>query len=307
MTQFKKGSWDFSKGVIAFSFFDPYIEKIFLTLIKKQALSQRNIEVIHGTEMTIPWIEEKLLTMDFFDLDRAYLVLGAESIKGEVWDWVKEKAVDLEKSMLLIYHQENASFKKMKGLKKEWPIISIEAPKFWENEKLFQFLSNIFGVQLAPQIRHYLLDNLQAEVGEYVHALKTISLHQSDKGLKLNEVKDLIGAQNVDPFEMAKILASGKWSQFLEKLIEAELPFEEYRSLLSFLQGHFLKIADDHYGEGKARLSGYDQEIIHAKKNWNETSLRNILRQLGEWEIQAKRKSVTLKLNILRSYYQTQA
>lgn len=280
-------------GPYAFSCYDPYLEKIFLSSIPKTFLEGESWKVLAGPEITVNWLEDNLKTLDFFTNSQSYKVLLSEQMSPKVKEFLLTEDIDWgDRYFLLTFQKEDKFFEK---LKKKVPTLKVKEPRFWEMGKLLKFLCEQTGVGLSYDIQNYLLEVIPNEPGDLIIALKKLALlGRNPKDLKLVDIKDMLSKERIDQFELARLWGEKKNQRLYELLIELSHDVDGMMSFFRFIQGHIIKLSDTSYMQGKSKPSKYDRQVEATSRLWSQADLRDELRFFGECEILAKSRSSNL-------------
>jgi len=193
-----------------------------------------------------------------------------------------------------------------KLLKTNTSSIVMEAPRFWEMDKLIDFLTRFFRLPLDFEAKKFITQAIEHELSAFYDVFRLIKLNYPEKtSVGIEDIKPLIDQERLDQFALATDLAKKKYSSFFERLLAVPFEFERMRFIMSFLQGHFIKVADPSYLEGKARLSQYDKEILALSKGWRREEIKHLLTLLQDWEMDSKMKNSLLETNIRQAYLQS--
>ena len=307
--------WDFIKsnpqvrpkspeGIFAISSYDPYIEKIVIDRFSRSSFGE-DLTPILGSDLTIEWIENNLLSLGLFGGGGSYLVLHAEGITSTVCDFMIEKSLAVQGGYLVLCFSKGGPLFETLSKKLPGEYIKINAPKFWEGRKLLDFLSGELRVRLPYNVSTYLLEAVNSEdCSELYHCLNLIKLHFDDQNIDLERVKGIIATSKLDNFKFATLFGQKKFSSFWRELDSLDVTFDQLRIFFSFMEGHLYKMYDTSYAAKKGALSKYDQGIIALSKRWTTDELQFQIRQMAELEVMAKSKDVTLYQNIRLKYIQ---
>lgn len=303
----KYSAWDFVKklpniidmsepGIYGFSFFDPFIQKIVIDKLPTELTMSEDFHVVHAVDLTVEWFENNFQTLSLFGTSDSYLVIESQSLSTNVKEYLEETSFDLTDRFLIFVSKNDAKgfpkLEKMTG----GSFHQIDAPKFWEGANLLDFLSSEMKVELAYEVKGFLLKNLENNCFEFVNALNLIELHfDNGKTATLDKVKEVITSNKVDQFELAKLFCDKKRAMFYKSVLDHDLDFEGLRTLFSFMQGHLFKMLDPSYVQEKRKPSKYDKEIEAVSRSWNKSDVLEELRIFGELEVLAKSKSIKLK------------
>lgn len=310
----KLAPWEFVKvyphlvneehtGILAFYSFDPYIEAFYLKRLRDFFRSkERELFIVLGSELTRNWAEENFGQVGLFSSQESYLVLCAEDMSEDVRKYLCESELSLDQRSLILSSWKSGEWIEKFSKKSKCDVLKIQAPAFWENEKLLEYISYEMDCPISFQIKNYLIEALGSEAGEYVEALKLLSLHMPKQGeIELSTVRELIRPEHLDRFELAASFAQKK-KGFFKKLLELELPEKELIEFFRFMQGHLLKMLDPSYADNKKRLTKYDKSLMAHAKLWKPDQLKKAIHHFSELELMAKRKERSLKEKMRQSY-----
>jgi hypothetical protein len=280
-------------GPYAFSCYDPYLEKIFLSTIPKSFLEEESWKVLAGPEVTVSWLEDNLATLDFFSNSQSYKVLLSEQMSPKVKEFLLNENIDWgDRYFLLTFQKEDKFFEK---LKKKVTTLKVKEPRFWEMGKLLKFLCEQTGVSLSYEVQNYLLEAIPNEPGEFIIALKKLALlGRNPRDLKLVDVKEMLSQERINQFELARLWGEKKNQDFYKLLVELSHDIDGIMLFFRFMQGHIIKMSDTSYMRGKSKPSKYDRQIEATSALWTHADLRDELRFFGECEILAKSRSSKL-------------
>ena len=284
------GFWGFYCG-------DFYLQKILLN-----RMGVENFSVHWGEDLTYEGFRDSIVNRGLFSARKNHVVYSAERLRGEVKDAILQYLPREGLTILLCFSKKEKFFDKMSqnsGAK----LLQIEPPRFWEGEKTLNFLCEQMKLRLANEAKSYLLDALPNKIPDFIQVLKFLSLNvPSDGELSRSRVEKLVEMRELDPFRLADILSTKKFKEFYGMLVEKRVDFDTYRSIFSFMQTHLLKLGDPGYARKKSRLSRYDRNILSHSANWSAEEVGIQLKRMGEWEIQAKKRSPFLHTH-LRYHY----
>lgn len=276
------------EGILALNTFDP----ICLKLVKDYLTRGAGDRVIHykmASEVTKPWLEEEFQTLSLFGNSESFFIHQAHDLKAEMMESISQLEVT-GRFLILSFENEHASWKK---LVKEGKIatLMIEPPRFWELNKLLDFVASILRLPLSYDSKTWMLDALENDLGTFYNACCLIKLnHPESKEVSLKEVKELLTLEKLDQFQMASYVARKKNKEFYERLIALERDFEKMRGLFNFMQSHLIKLADPSYLGQKPRLTQYDKDIQNAAKLWKSSELIGLIEKFNQWELLSKKK-----------------
>lgn len=301
--------WDFFKnhpkildvkhtGLYSFFFPDPYTAKIAKDILDKH----QNLRVIAASEVTPEWLEENLCTLSLFGGSESYYIPQAEDLSKAAQEHILERYVDFNTQYFILCFLKDSAFRK-KITSLNGKHLVIEAPKFWEMDKFFDFLADYYEVRLAYEAKQFFLEIITHDPSSFHVALNIVKLnfsHQSE--VSLDDLKSVLEQGRLDQFALASLFSRKEKVKFFEKLLKADPDFDTLRQFFSFLQGHLIKLADPRLLEKKPRPSKYDKEIIGLSKLWKTDELKNEIRFFASLEILSKEKNQVL-FQQLRSYY----
>ena len=283
-------------GLHAMSCYDPYLEKLFLNSVPKHFLADGAWSVLDPQDIGSSWVEENLLTQDFFSSHQSYKIILAEDLSSSVVEQLQNPKIDWDgRFFLLCFQKENKAYEQLKK-NSEVHTIKVKEPRFWESGKLLKFLCEQTGVFIPYDVQNYIVDSVVNEPGMFLHVLKKLALLGSDpKSLKVSDVKEHINVGKIDQFELARLFGEKKNREFFLKLLEVSEDFIGMLVFFKFLQGHIIKLLDTSYIAQKARPSKYDKQIEGHARLWKEAELKDELRFFSQLEILAKSKSQKLR------------
>ncbi|RLA61916.1 MAG: hypothetical protein DRQ88_09905 [Epsilonproteobacteria bacterium] len=271
--------------------FDPYLER----LIQKKWSSHikgmgLNHHVILGNEATSDWIDENLISLDLFGGQDSYMILNGEDIPTSAQEKILE--LDLSEKFLFISFSKSGKFF-LKCCKGEGQFFTMEMPKFWESDKLLDFLARELGGPLNSSIKNYILTNITHEVGSFINALKLISIHFGSKQISLEELKEIIPPSRMDIFQLASLFGNKNKQEFFHKLIALEVSQKEWISFFNFMIGHLFKLTGDSKGN-----SQYERDLAKQRNLWSIDEINNEIKLFGELQIEAKGGNLKEKLRL---------
>lgn len=309
--------WDFfhsRKGLvpesgqklIAFHSFDPFAFRIIKEHLVQGLGQEITFNTISARDVTPQWLEDNFLSLGLFGNSDSFLILGAENLSKECRDILAEtEKLILDECILLLDFTGDSDL--LKKLKKsdQAEVVKIEAPAFWENDKLLDFLCGVKKVYLSHGAKSLILEKSTPEIGSYFNILTQIEINFPDKlDISADEIDPLVKKSKIDQFELAELFASKRFKFFYEKLLFLE-DFEDMRRIFLFMQSHLLKVLDPSYLEKKARQTKYDRQIMAQSRAWQQASLKKAINYFSELEFMAKTRdpliSARLKRDKLRS------
>lgn len=309
--------WDFfnvnaqgvgqSKGVYVFSFFDLFFQKYFLDQLKQSDKLNNEYRFLIGKEFSRSWIEDNLLSLSLFGSSESIIVSRADEMPKESLDILIEEAIQVDdKYIILIFEKDNAALRALQKVKSV-QVHMIEAPKFWENNKLLDFMTTCYQIGLSYDVKNLILETINHTAYDFSNCLNILKLNYPDVvEINLAMAQKVLSTNRFDQFELAAYVSKKQASKFYEKMVEIGDDYQMLRSIFSFIQSHLLKMADPTYMDKKNRMTKYDKEILATAKLWKSNELSVVMRKFAEYEILAKQKDSQLlqfiKRDCLRSY-----
>jgi DNA polymerase III delta subunit len=287
-------------GLLAINTFDP----ICLKMLKDFLIKGSGERIIHhkvASEVSRQWIEDEFQTLSLFGGSDCFFIHQAQDLKTEILDEIATLNLS-DRFVIFCFESESLSWKKL--LKDNLiPTLVIEPPRFWEVHKLLDFVTVYLRLPLSYEAKNWILDSLENDLFTFYNAATLVKLNFPDsKEIGLSQVKDLLTPDRLDQFMLASLFCRKKTSDFFERLIQLEGEFNKMRSLFNFMQGHLIKVADSSYLSSKSRLTQYDKDIQGASKLWNMSDLVAEIERFNQWEICAKKKSLTLWKELRLAY-----
>ena len=283
-------------GIYAFLVEDPYMERVLLERIPKSEIS---FSLYSGVDITRDFIEEHFINLSFFSSIDHIQVINGENIKPDVLKFLIESNIDWSnRFMLIFFTKTNKSFTELTKA----PAVSgftIEGPKFWEGEKLWQFCQKAREINLPSDVSRFVLEHLEHTFESFFWVINTIKLNFPDGKINIEELKSLVKKERWDFFELIDIFNTNPKRFFAEILKKQDGDYEWLRALFAFMQGHLTKVLFPEEIRLKPKLTKYDQSILVVSDKWQRNDIVNYLKFFSELEIQAK-SSDKLLINKLR-------
>lgn len=288
------------EGILALNTFDP----ICLKMVKNYLTRGMTDKVLHykmGPEMTKPWIQEEFQTLSLFGNTENFFIHQAHDLNADLLETITKSEIT-GRFVLLSFENELTAWKKLVKDGKIATLV-IEPPRFWEVNKLLDFVCNYLRLPLSFEAKTWMLDALENNLGTFYNACCLIRLnHPDSKEVSVNDVKELLTLQKLDQFQMASLVARKKYKDFFEKLVALEGDFEKMRTLFNFMQSHLIKMADTSYLAQKPRLTQYDKDLQSSSKLWKGSELMEQVEKFNRWEILCKKKDSHLWHEIKKSH-----
>lgn len=291
-----------ASGVIVLNSFDFQS----LKLIKDYLLKNLSSTVHHklASEVSIEWIENEFLTLSFFSTTDSFFIHQAQDLNTELLEKLGSLELD-NRFIILNFESENAAFKKILKEKK-LKVLQVEAPRFWENNKLLDFTASFVRLPLSFEAKNWILNSLENNFQQFYNSCCLLKLNYPQlQEVGIREVKEVLEVERLDSFHLANIFCKKNFALFFSELIKLEGDFDKMRGFFLFMQSHLIKVADTRFLDGKDRLSQYDKGIIQVAKLWKQEDLMKWVAKFNDLEILAKRKDSTLWSNLKYSYLTT--
>ncbi len=300
---YPKGSFNDLKGKIVLQAFEP----LALRLMKDHLLAgvEEKPKHLAGSDITLSWLEDEFQSLGLFGNTTSYIINNPDDMNQACKDFLLRDDLILdERRLAFAFYSDSPYLKKI--MKTTVASVVLEAPRFWEMEKLIDFLSRFFRLPLDFEAKKLITQAVEHELSSLYDVFRLIKLNYPEKtSIGLNDVKELIDQERLDQFALATDLAKKKYSAFFDRLLSVSFDFDRLRFILSFLQGHFVRVADPSYLDGKARLSQYDKEILALARGWQLEEVKQLLLLLQAWEMDCKMKNSNLQTELRQAYLQS--
>lgn len=288
------------EGILALNTFDP----ICLKMVKDYLTRGLNDKVLHykmASEITKPWIEEEFQTLSLFGNSESFFIHHAHDLSADMQDALIKSDIT-GRFVLLSFENELAAWKKLIKDGKVATLV-IEPPRFWEINKLLDFVCNYLRLPLSYEAKTWMIDAIENNLGTFYNACCLIRLnHPDSKEVSVQDVKELLTLEKLDQFLMASLVARKKHKEFFEKLVALEGDFEKMRTFFNFMQSHLIKMADTSYLAQKPRLTQYDKDLQSSSKLWKGSELMEQVEKFNRWELLCKKKDSHLWHEIKESH-----
>ena len=280
------------QGILALNTFDPICLK-FVKDYLTQDLGDKKLHYKMSSEVTKSWIEEEFQTLSLFGDSESFFIHQANDLEPHLLDLLSKNVVQ-GRFVILSFENEQSLWKK---LIKEGQIssLTIEAPPFWEVNKLLDFVCNYLRLPLSYSSKSWILESLENNLGSFYNCCCLIKLnHPESKEVSVQQVKELLTLERLDHFHMALLFSRKKRALFFDNLIKLGHDFEKMRAFFLFMQSHLIKLSDTSYLNKKSRLTKYDKDLQSTAPLWNLSDLMVEIKQFNDWEILSKKKSENL-------------
>lgn len=299
-TNVKRDFLENQDGPVALSTFDPVALKMAKDYLLRGAGSKTVLYKM-ASEVNRSWIEEEFQTLSLFGTLDSFFIHQAQDLPADLLEMIT--GLELTgRFILLSFESENPSWKKMQ---KEGKVTSlqVEAPKFWEPNKLLDFVCNYLKLPLSYDAKNWVLESLENNLGTFYNSMALVKLNHPDaREIGIKEVQELLLVEKLDQFALASLFCRKKRLEFFQKVIQLQGDFEKMRSLFMFMQGHIIKVMDPGYLAKKDRLSSYDKDIQSTARLWKPNELRAALEEFNHWEILSKKKESLLWIELKDAY-----
>src|SRR3989344_9596638 len=165
------------EGILALNTFDP----ICLKLVKDYLTRGMTEQVLHykmASEVTKAWIEEEFQTLSLFGNTESFFIHQAHDLPADILEIFSKLEVS-GRFILLSFENELTPWKK---LVKEGKIATlvIESPRFWELNKLLDFVCAHLRLPLSYDSKTWILDALDNNLGSFYNACCLIKLNHPE-------------------------------------------------------------------------------------------------------------------------------
>jgi hypothetical protein len=181
--------------------------------------------------------------------------------------------------------------------------IKIDAPAFWENDKLIDFIADREGVLLDFNSKQKIVDYVDPNASDFFNIINKLKVNFGNESITESMLDEVLERNKLDSFEMANLFGYKKMAVFYKKILDIDPDFEALRSLFYFLQTHMSKISDPRFIEKKSKPSKYDKQILSQSKVWKANELILVMEFLRSLEHKAKTKNNFLKSDLRSAYY----
>lgn len=291
-TNVKRDFLENHEGLLALSTFDP----VALKMAKDYLLRGANGKTVlykMAPEVTKNWIEEEFQTLSLFGTLDCFFIHQAQDLHADLIEILLNLDIT-GRFVILSFESEATGWKK---IQKEGKVTSLqlEPPKFWEPNRLLDFVCNYLKLPLSYESKGWILDSLENNLGTFYNAMALLKINHPDtKEISLKEVQELLLVERLDQFALASLFCRRKRLEFFHKVIQLQGDFEKMRSLFNFMQSHLIKVMDPSYLNQKPRPSSYDKDIQSTAKLWKSQELLAAAQEFNHWEVLSKKKDTHL-------------
>ena len=269
--------WDFLKnfpegfdttksGIFGFNTFDPLIASLLKSRFPKSKFYEEKLPSLNAKEVTVGWFEDNFQTLGLFGNQESYIINQAQHLSSEVKELISSENLILDNRFLFLFFDKSDEFYKSLTKKEQINTIDIQAPAFWENDKLLDFLADYLNVRLSFEAKTTILSSIENTPLDLYNFLTRLAVNFKDQTVSLAMLEEVIERNRLDNFKLAKLFGFKKMKEFYQILLDVEPDFDALRSLFYFLQTHMLKIADPSYINEKNRPTKYDNQIYLNQK-----------------------------------------
>lgn len=291
-SSFNRDSFRSQEGVLALNTFDP----VCLKLVKDFLFRNLDDKIIHhkmASEVTRNWLEEEFQTLTLFGNSESFFIHQAQDLNAEMMGIISQLEVS-GRFLLLSFENEQALWKKLVKENKI-PTLTVESPRFWEFNKLLDFVCSYLRLPLSFEAKTWILEAMENNLANFYNSCCLIKInHPEAREISLKEVRELLTTEKLDQFQLASLIARKKNKEFYEKITELEGDFEKMRGFFMFMQSHLIKMADTSYLGQKPRLTQYDKDLQNTSKLWKKTELIQEIEKFNRWELLCKKKDSLL-------------
>ena len=289
-------------GLYAFYSFDSLVASILKGKFPRHLFHEEKLPVFNAKELTLTWFEDNFLTLGLFGNQESYVISNAESLSSDCKEFLLNSDLLLENRYLILFFNKNDDLYKGLIKKEEVNGIEIQAPAFWETDKLLDFLADELKVQLEYESKNIILNYVDHTPLDLYNLLTKLSVNYGVESVSKIMLEDLLEKNRLDNFEMAKLFGFKKMKEFYTQLIELDPDYENLRSLFYFLQTHMIKIADPSFIYDKKRQTKYDSQILNQSKLWKPDELKHVLSFLKSIEMKSKIKNPFVREDLRSAY-----
>ena len=271
-------------GVYSFLAEDPYLERALLDNLPRD---QVKFALYSGNEFTQDFIEEHFVNLSLFSESDNILIINAENIPAPSLEFLLETSIDWSDRLLLLFFTKTS--KSYTAFVKNENVhgIELEAPRFWEGVKLWQFCQKVRGVSLDGLVSRFALDNLEHNFESFFWLIDLINIHFPNGKVEGEKLKELVIKERWDFFDLVDFFHRDP-KIFFQEVLKKELDFDWMRALSAFMQTHLIKILFPEEIKAKAKLSKYDQSVLEMSEKLNRERIKYYQRFFSDLEILSK-------------------
>lgn len=306
--------WDYTKsfshgfdskiqGVKAYFCFDPLIGSLLRSRFDKSFFDQKKLPVFSGKDITTTWVEDNFLTLGLFGNQESYIITNAEDLSADAKSILMQNDLLLDNRYLFLFFDKSSeTFKEMVKCE-HIETVEIQAPAFWESDKLLDFVSDFLNVRLSFPAKNNILENIEHSTIFFFNLLTKLFVNFGSSEITIEMLDTIIEKNRLDQFELAKLFGFKKMKEFYKKILDINPDYDSLRALFYFLQTHMIKVADPEFIQMKEKKqTKYDTQIISQSKLWKGNELDAVLSYLKSLEVKAKTKHPFLIQDLRSSY-----
>ena len=299
-SSFQKDYFKTFQGIVAINCFDPICLKMMKDFLLHTSL-EKNVLHKLASEVSVSWLEDEFQSLSLFGVGDSFVIHQAQDLKTDVFEILQKLEIS-DRFLVLAFDSENLLWKKLIK-ENRIPTLVIEPPRFWELNKLLDFIASYLRLPLAYEAKSWILDSLENDLSCFYNTCTVLKLNYPDSPeVKVDQVKSLFVLDRLDQFSMASNFARKKFDVFFDRLIQLEGDFDKMRQFFNFMQSHLIKMADTSYLSKKPRLTQYDKDLQGTSKLWSSDDLLREVRRFSSWEILSKKKDQNLWHELKKSY-----
>jgi hypothetical protein len=286
-------------GIYALSSYDTF----FISSLKKYLTANVEFVTLNSSDITTTWVDSNFKSLGLFGNTDSFCINLSGALSADVKDMFLNDELMLEgRHLFFIFDKADDFFKKLTQLEYVNGI-KIEAPAFWENDKLLDFVADSENVLLSFGAKQKIIEYVDPTVSNFYNVINKLKVNFGQESISEIMLGEVLEKNKLDHFEMANLFGYKKMANFYKKLLDIDPDFESLRSLFYFLQTHMSKISDPRYIEKKSKPSKYDKQILSQSKVWKLNELLLVMEFLRTLEHKAKIKNNFLKSDLRSAYY----
>lgn len=286
------------QGLYAWYCFDPYISK----LVKDSIDSNVNFTTLMAQEISLTWLENNFLSLSLFGNNDSFLIQNAQQLSKECQELILSNSLMLDGRYLILSFNEDCTFFKKVCSQESIESYKIVEPKFWENQKLLEFLADKCRVRLSYPVKQIILERVHNNCGDFINILKSLQINFGLTEISEKMLSEVLVSERLDKFELSTTFSLKKKDQFYQRILESSVSNDTLRDLFYFMQGHLMKVYDPRFLDHKAKLSQYDKKIINFAKSWDKKELEEQIDTFRSLEQLAKLNNPSLIVEIKKQY-----
>lgn len=294
-----------TSGLYVFNVFDPLIASIIRQKFPKDTFYEQKLPVFNGKDLSLSWFEDNFQTLGLFGNQESYVITQAENLNNDCKEFLLNSDLILDgRYLFLFYDKTDTAFKSL--IKKDHiQAFDIQAPAFWETDKLLEFLADEMKVQLSYEAKNQILSYVEHSCLDFYNLLTKLSVNYGVDSVSAKMLEEVLEKNRLDNFEMAKLFGHKKMKDFYSLIVELDPEYDDLRSLFYFLQTHMIKVSDPSFIYDKKKKTKYDDQVLGQSKLWKKDELKHVLNFLKNIEVQSKMKNPFVKEELKSAYLRT--